>query len=69
MMYALVPSVIVVGASWSYSQERMPCARVLRHRVYSPQPVRTASSNDCMAQKQCGALQVNGFHRHLEQSE
>jgi len=56
MMYALVPSVIVVGASWSYSQERMPCARVLRHRVYSPQPVRTASSNDCMAQKQRGAL-------------
>ena len=68
-MYALAPSATVaVGASWSRSQEWLPCARVLWDRLHSPRPNSTAQRNDGVARQERSVLQINGVHSHLEQS-
>jgi len=64
---ALAHTVTVVGASWSRSQERMPCARVLRDCLHSPRPNHTAQGNDGVARQECALLQVNRIHGDLEQ--
>ena len=67
MIHALAPSVIAVGASWSRSQERLSCTRVLRDRVYRSRSNATAQRNDGVAGSERRPLQVNGIHSHLEQ--
>jgi hypothetical protein len=67
MIYALAPTVVTVGASWSRSQEWLPCARVLWDRPHHPQPHRTPSSNGAVAKEQCALLQIRGLRGHLEQ--
>jgi len=67
MTNALVHSVTVVGAGGSRSQERMPCARVLRDCLHSPRPDPAAQGNDGVARQECALLQVNRLHSHLEQ--
>jgi len=69
MTNALVLAVTAVGASWSRSQEWLSCARVLWNRLHHPQPLRSPSTNDCVAGSERAALQVNGLHSDLEQSE
>jgi len=64
---AMAHSVTAVRASWSRSQERMPCARVLVNCLDNPQPVRAPSADVNMADKQCAVLQKPRFNSHLEQ--
>ena len=67
-MYALAPTATVaVGASWSRSQKRMPCARVLRDSLHGSRPDPTAQGNDGMARQKRKLLQVNRIHGDLEQ--
>jgi len=65
---ALAHTVTAVGASWSRSQERMPCARVLRDCLHSPRPNPMAQRDGSVARQECALLQVNGIHGDLEQS-
>ena len=67
MVNALAHTVTVIRASWSHSQERMPCARVLVDCVDNPQPVRAPSADVNVADKQCAVLQKPRFNSHLEQ--
>jgi len=67
MVNALAHTVTAVGASWSRSQERMPCARVLWDCLHSPRPDHTAQRNDGVARQECALLQVNRIHGDLEQ--
>ena len=64
---ALAHTVTVIGASRSYSQERMPCARVLRNSVHHPQPFRATSTDVNVANKQCALLQKPRLGGYLEQ--
>jgi len=66
-MYALAHSVTAVGASWSRSQERMPCARVLRDCLHSPRPDPAPQRDGSVARQECALLQVNRIHGDLEQ--
>ena len=67
MINALAHFVTAVGAGWSRSQERMPCARVLRDCLHSPRPNPTTQRNGSVARQECALLQVNGIHGDLEQ--
>jgi len=67
VMNALAHSVTAVGASWSRSQEWLLCARVLRNSVHHPQPVRAASADVNVVDKQCAVLQKPRFSGNLEQ--
>ena len=64
---ALAHSVNAVGASWSRSQEWMPCARVLWDRPHHPQPFRSAFANGGVAKEQCAILQIRRLRGYLEQ--
>jgi hypothetical protein len=66
---ALAHSVTVsVRASWSRSQEWLPCARVLWNSLHRPRSNATAQRDDGMAGSERRSLQVNGIHGDLEQS-
>ena len=68
MVNALAHTVTVsVGASWSRSQEWLPCARVLWNSLYRSRSNDTAQGNDGVAGSERRALQVNGIHGDLEQ--
>jgi len=66
-MNALDHIITVAWASWSRSQEWMPCARILWDRLHSPRSDRAAQTDDGMAGSERRSLQVNGIHSHLEQ--
>ena len=68
MIHALANNVTAVGASWSRSQERMPCARVLWDCLHNPRPDHTAQRDDGVVRQECALLQVNRIHGDLEQS-
>ncbi len=60
MTNALVHTVTVVGANGSRSQERMPCARVLRDCLHSPRPDHTAQRNDGVEKATSASLTGTG---------
>ena len=66
-MYAMAPTVIAVGASWSRSQEWLSYTRVLWDRLHHPQPVRAPSANDCLAKEQRISLQIGRLRSDMEQ--
>jgi len=67
MTNALAHIVTVVGASWSRSQEWLPCARVLWNSLHSPRPNHTAQRDDGVVRQKCALLQINRIHGDLEQ--
>ena len=67
MVNALAHTVTVVGASWSRSQEWLPCARVLWDWLHREQPNGAAQSNDGLAGSKRTALQIKRLRNHLEQ--
>ena len=67
MINAMAHTVTVVRAGWSYSQKRMPCARVLVDCLDNSQPVRAPSADVNVADQQCEVLQESRFNSHLEQ--
>jgi hypothetical protein len=64
---ALAHTVTVIGASWSHSQERMPCARVLVNCLDNSQSVRAPSADVNVADKQCTALSISRLCGDVEQ--
>jgi len=64
---ALAHFVTAVGASWSRSQERLSCARVLVYCMDNPQPVRAPSADVNVANKQCTALPITRLCSDVEQ--
>ena len=68
MIHALAHTVTAVGASWSRSQEWLPCARVLWNSVHRSRSNASAQGNDGVAGQERRALQVNRIHGDLEQS-
>ena len=69
MINALAHTVTVsVGASWSRSQEWLPCQGILWNRLHSPRSNRTAQANDGVVGSERRSLQVNRIRGDLEQS-
>jgi len=64
---ALAHPVTAVGASWSRSQERLSCARVLVNCLDNPQPLRAPSTDVYVADKQCTALSISRLCGDVEQ--
>ena len=66
-MNALGHIVTAVGASWSRSQERMPCARVLWDRLHSTRSNTTPQTDDGLVRPERPALQGFRLFGYLEQ--
>jgi len=64
---ALAYPVTAVGASWSRSQEWLPCARVLVNCLDNPQPFRAPSADVNVADKQCPVLSITRLCGDVEQ--
>jgi hypothetical protein len=67
MVNALDRIVTAVRASWSRSQEWMPCARVLWHSLHRSRPYTAAQRNDGLARSERRPLQINRIRGDLEQ--
>ena len=68
MIHALANNVTVsLGAGWSRSQERMPCARVLWDSLHGSRPNAAAQRDDGLAHPQRRALQDRQLRGDLEQ--